>query len=56
MLRMGGQTAGPIGLNFFWTLMGARGVLQAISKSNFFFNFLKTFLSRITPGPLASDV
>ena len=23
MLRIAGQTAGPIGLNFLWTLMGA---------------------------------
>ena len=25
MLRIAGRTAGPIGLNFFWTLMGGEG-------------------------------
>jgi len=27
MLRIAGQTAGPIGLNFLWTIMGGRRVL-----------------------------
>ena len=29
MLRIAGQTARPIGLNFLWTLRGGQGVLKA---------------------------
>ena len=36
MLRIAGQTAGPIGLKFLITLMGGRGVLQAIKNFKFF--------------------
>ena len=44
-LRIDGQTAGPIGLKFLWTLRGSRGGLKA------FFQFFST---RTTPGPSAS--
>ena len=36
MLRIAGQTAGPIGLNFLWTLMGAhvqKVELQKVERS-----------------------
>ena len=39
MLPKAGQTAGPIGLKFFWTLSGGRGVQLAIKNSKFFLNF-----------------
>ena len=52
MLPIVGQTAGPIGLNFFLkTLRGGRGVLQAKRNSK---NFVLNFFPRATPGPLAS--
>ena len=39
MLRLAGQTAGPIGLKFLWKLMGGRGGLKAekIQKISTFF-------------------
>ena len=51
MLRIAGQTTGPIGLIFLWTLRGGRGVLKA-EKSIFFQNKIK--ISRATPGLSAS--
>ena len=47
MLRNAGQTTGPIGLKFLWTLMGGRGVLKAKKIRiffPFFLHFLKTFI------------
>jgi hypothetical protein len=38
MLPIAGQTAGPMGLNFLWTLMGGRGVFKA-KKTIFFSKF-----------------
>ena len=37
MLRIAGQTAGPIGLKFFVETMGGRGVLQALKEFSTFF-------------------
>ena len=50
MLPKAGQTAGPIGLKFFWTLSGGRGVQLAIKNSKFFLNF---FFSRAMSSPSA---
>ena len=36
MFPIASQTAGPIGLNFLWTLMGGRGCYR-LKKSKFFF-------------------
>jgi len=44
MLPIAGQTAGPIGLNFFLLLQAKRN-----SK-----NFVLNFFPRATPGPSAS--
>ena len=48
MLPTAGQTAGPIGLIFLWTLMGGRGVLWAKQNSKKKFQFF----SRATPALL----
>jgi len=39
MLPIAGQTAGPIGLIFLWTLRGGRGVLLVIKIQKFFKTF-----------------
>ena len=48
MLPTAGQTAGPIGLIFLWTLMGGRGVLWAKQNSkknsNFFHGLVYIFI------------
>ena len=62
MLSIAGQTAGPIGLKIFVTLMGGRGCYrlknrffsQHIFLIYFFRIFFFKFFSRATPGPLAS--
>ena len=45
MLRIAGQTAGPIGLFLLWTLMGGRGVSKA--KQIFFKIVFSTFFIQI---------
>jgi len=52
MLPIAGETAGPIGLNFFWG-HGGREMLWAI-KIRFFRIFLTFVFARATPGPSAS--
>jgi len=47
MLHIAGQTAGPIGLNFF---VGTHGLQVKKSKIYFFF---KIFFPRAMPGPSA---
>ena len=48
-LPIAGQTAGPIGLNFLWTLMGVREWYK-----KFDLKFFYIFFSRATPGCSAS--
>ena len=58
MLSIAGQTVGPIGLKFLWTLMEGREVLKAkiirFFFSKYFFLNFKIFISLATPGPSAS--
>ena len=55
MLPIPGQTAGPIGLNFFLDTQGWPGSVKGYKKTNFFENiFFSIFFSRLTPGPSAS--
>ena len=53
MFPIAGQTAGPNGLKFLWTLMGGGGCLR-LKGSHFVVFQKKKFFSRATPGPLAS--
>ena len=54
MLRIAGQTTGPIGLKFFVDTHGWPGVLWPV-KMEFFPKFVSQILfPRATPGPLAS--
>ena len=39
MFPIAGQTAGPIGLKFLWTLIVGRGVFYARKNSKFVFQF-----------------
>ena len=43
MLPIAGQMAGPIGLKFFWTLMGCRGLGSVIGKKNRLFSSRRAF-------------
>ena len=42
MLRIAGQTAGPIGLNFFVDTHGLPGALEAKNRK-YFFKFVKQY-------------
>ena len=59
MLRIAGQTAGPIGLKLFVNIYGWPGGCYRLKKSNFFSKifkmFKKIFFPRATPGPSASN-
>ena len=57
MLREDGQTAGPIGLKFIVDTNWWPGVLYAKKIINLFFKmFFKIFFTRVTPGPVASNI
>ena len=43
MFPIAGQTAGPNGLNFMWTLIGDRGVLKAKKIRHFFLSIFYFF-------------
>ena len=51
MLRIAGQTAGPIRLNFLWTLMGSLKKLEIL----FSIFFKSYFFPRATPGSSANN-
>ena len=55
MLRIAGQSAGSIGLNFLCgNLWVARGCYWLKNRYFFLKNFFKSFFPRATPGPSAS--
>ena len=57
MLRIAGQTAGPIGLTFFVDTQGLPGGVLGYKNSNFFSNLFKNIFFRFpraTPCPSAS--
>ena len=54
MLRIAGQTAGPIERNFFWTLMGGRGYYWLKQIRNFISNFFN--MKKNSTGNAGSSV
>ena len=50
MLFIAGQTAGPIGLNFFVDTQGWPGSVIGYKKFEFFFSKNVLFFPRATPG------
>ena len=51
MLRIAGQRAGPIGLNFLWTLMGGQGCYK-LRKFDIFPKFVFSFFFHGQQGTL----